>query len=195
MTPATRRRGSALEQAIYAAVMDQLEAVGYAKLSMEGVATAAHTGKAALYRRWSGKDELIRDTLVHVLPSPAEVPRHDSVRADLLALLTCWADMVDISHGTLLEVLKMDEGGAKELLKTTVRETVVRPLRALIVDALRRGAERGEVRPEAATELMSRVGPAMVTSYCLDRGYASLTPQYLEQVIDEVVLPLVTVRR
>jgi AcrR family transcriptional regulator len=50
--PATRRRGQILEHAIFDAVLDQLQTVGYTGLTMEGVAACAHTGKAALYRRW-----------------------------------------------------------------------------------------------------------------------------------------------
>ncbi|HEV8371711.1 MAG TPA: hypothetical protein VGR68_00790, partial [Actinomycetota bacterium] len=45
--PLTRRRGQTLEQAIFDAVIDQLQAVGYTGLTMEGVAACAQTGKAA----------------------------------------------------------------------------------------------------------------------------------------------------
>ncbi|TDD64977.1 TetR family transcriptional regulator, partial [Actinomadura rubrisoli] len=68
MSTGTRRRGGDLEAAIYEAVFAQLEAVGYRRLTMEGVAAAARTGKAALYRRWPSKDELVTDALKHVLP-------------------------------------------------------------------------------------------------------------------------------
>lgn len=194
MTPGTRRRGSDLEAAIFKAVLDQLRAVGYAKLSMEGVAAAAQTGKAALYRRWSSKEELVRDTLLHVLPSPADLPWHDSVRDDLLEMLGCWAEVVTVSHGTVLEVLKTDEGGGLDLLKSTIRGMVTGPLRVLILQALQRGVERGEVRPEAATPLIARVGSAMITAYCLDTSASAVPKDYIEQVVDEIVMPLVTPR-
>src|SRR5215510_10510584 len=80
----TRRRGAALEQAIYDAVLDQLQAVGYVGLTMEGVAARAHTGKAALYRRWPRKEDLVVDALEHTLPSPTDLPDHGEVRDDLL---------------------------------------------------------------------------------------------------------------
>jgi AcrR family transcriptional regulator len=54
-----RRRGQTLEHAIFDAVLDQLQTVGYVGLTMEGVAAAAHTGKAALYRRWPRKEDLV----------------------------------------------------------------------------------------------------------------------------------------
>ncbi len=38
-------------------------------MTIEGVAAAAHTGKAAIYRRWPSKEELVADTLDNVLPT------------------------------------------------------------------------------------------------------------------------------
>ncbi len=54
---------------------------------MEGVATCAHTGKAALYRRWPRKEDLVVDALDHALPSPADLPDTGSLRDDLPDLL------------------------------------------------------------------------------------------------------------
>ncbi|HEX6011866.1 MAG TPA: helix-turn-helix domain-containing protein, partial [Geminicoccaceae bacterium] len=68
-------------------MLDQLQAVGYVGLTMEGVAAGAHTGKAALYRRWPRKEDLVVDALEHALPSPTDLPDHGNVRDDLLDLL------------------------------------------------------------------------------------------------------------
>lgn len=60
-------------------------------------AAAAGTGKAALYRRWSNKGDLVADAICHALPTPADVAVHGDVREDILALLKllreagCWA--------------------------------------------------------------------------------------------------------
>src|SRR5215218_6373882 len=96
---ATRRRGETLEQAIFQAVLDQLQSVGYARLTMEGVAACAHTGKAALYRRWPRKEDLVVDALDHAMPSLAELPDTGSLREDLLALLRRMAAMVNSATG------------------------------------------------------------------------------------------------
>src|SRR4029450_3670949 len=82
----TRRRGETLERAIFDAVLDQLQTVGYVGLTMEGVATRAHTGKAALYRRWPRKEDLVVDALEHPLPSPTDLPDHGNVGDDSLGL-------------------------------------------------------------------------------------------------------------
>ncbi|HEX2317245.1 MAG TPA: TetR/AcrR family transcriptional regulator [Thermomonospora sp.] len=192
MTAGTRRRGSALEAAIFEAVFDQIREVGYARLTMEGVAVAAQTGKAALYRRWNGKDELVRDALLHALPDPAAVPVRGTVREDLLELLRCLRATVEATQGATFQVLKAEapEDG-KSLLSSVVRGRVTDPLKDLIEAALRRGAERGEVRPAAVTRLVALVGPAMVTSYCLTES-TDVPDAYLEQIVDEVLMPLVS---
>jgi AcrR family transcriptional regulator len=185
----TRRRGAALERAIFEAVFDQLETVGYAKLTMEGVAAAAHTGKAALYRRWDGKDDLVLDAVRHALPSPADIPLSGSVRDDILSLLRCALTAIEVTKGFALQV-KPAGDPAVEMLHALHRERVSEPIRKLILEVLRCGAERGEVRPEAVTEHTARVGPAMLTHYCVTEG-PDVPDDYLVSLVDDIILPLI----
>src|ERR1700761_9634198 len=88
----TRRRGKQLEDALYDATLAELAAVGYGGLTMEGIAARARTGKAALYRRWTCKHDLVQAALLYALP-PLPEPRADrSVRDNLLAVLTAHCD-------------------------------------------------------------------------------------------------------
>ena len=50
-----RRRGAALEEAVLRAAIDELLAVGYARLTMDRVAERAGTNKNAIYRRWPSR--------------------------------------------------------------------------------------------------------------------------------------------
>src|SRR5438445_2508913 len=61
----SRRRGEVLERALYEATLAELAEVGYGGLTMEGIAARAHTGKAALYRRWCSKQDLVHAALVY----------------------------------------------------------------------------------------------------------------------------------
>ncbi len=78
-----RRRGVALETAIYEAVLQQLSTVGFGAMTIEGIAATARTGKAAIYRRWPSKEELVADTLDNVLPSLDLPPDTGNVRSDI----------------------------------------------------------------------------------------------------------------
>jgi AcrR family transcriptional regulator len=186
---ATRRRGSALQRAIFDAALEQLRTVGYANLTMEGVAAAARTGKAALYRRWASKNELMLDALRDTLPSPVDVMISGCLRDDILALLRCYRSMLDTTRGLEFRQLRGDK--AREPgVHAMIRERVAEPCRHLILEVLQRGAEEGRVRPEAATAQVAKVGPAMLLHHCLTDG-PEVPDEVLVAVVDEVVMPLV----
>src|ERR1700730_8016991 len=68
----SRRRGEVLERALYEATLAEMAEVGYGRLTMEGIAARAHTGKAALYRRWASKHDLVHAALVFAVPPVPE---------------------------------------------------------------------------------------------------------------------------
>ncbi|MFC4909862.1 TetR/AcrR family transcriptional regulator [Actinomadura gamaensis] len=187
----TRRRGEALESAILTAALDQLAEVGFRRLTMEGVAAAAQTGKAALYRRWSSKEELIADALQHVLPVPADLPVHDNIRDDLMELMRSYRDAVNATRGTAFQVLKEDGDQSMELMRDVVRQRVTTPLKERLLAALERGVERGDVRPSAAVPLCAEIGPAMVMYRCTLVS-EEIPDTYLAELVDNVLLPAVS---
>lgn len=91
----SRRRGAVLERAILEAALDQLGTVGWNGLTMEGVAAGAQTGKAAVYRRWPSKEDLVADALRSGLPDFDTAPDRGSVREDLLELCRRARDAVN----------------------------------------------------------------------------------------------------
>jgi AcrR family transcriptional regulator len=184
----TRRRGETLERAIFDAVLDQLRTVGYVGLTMEGVATRAHTGKAALYRRWPCKEDLVVDAIEHALPSPTDLPDHGNVRDDLLDLLRRLTAMLNSPAGCALQCL-MSETERDESFARLLHERVKEPRKRMFLDLLARGAGRGQVRPTAATQLVAEVGPALVMQRFIAEG-APVPDDFVVSVVDEVVMPL-----
>src|SRR5262245_189106 len=84
-----RRRGRDLEEAILEAAWEELVAVGYARLTVDGVAARARTSKAVLYRRWPNLPSLVLAAMRHhgpILSGP--MPDTGSLRGDVLALLS-----------------------------------------------------------------------------------------------------------
>jgi AcrR family transcriptional regulator len=187
--PATRRRGETLQQAIFDATLEQLGALGYAKLTMEGIAEAAGTGKAALYRRWTDKEDLVFAALAAALPDPTLVPRHENVREDLLALLNCYRQLYTASHGAAFRVFKEEASPERSRVHAMVRGTVTGPVKARLHEALLRGVERGEVRPQAATAQTAAIGPAMMAYYCMTEQ-PQVPDGYVEHLVDNVLMPL-----
>ena len=67
------------------------------------------------------------------------------------------------------------------------------PRREALLDLLRRGVERGEVRPEACTTLVADVLPAMIAHRVILMR-EPVKPRHLEAIVDEVLIPLVEAR-
>ncbi len=186
----SRRRGKVLEQAIFRATLDELVASGYARLSMEAVATGAQTGKAAIYRRWSSKEELVLGAMRATLPPLGPVPDTGSLRGDLLQLMQrARAAMVSLPGCAVRVIMgELDHERARPFLGL-VHECVMEPNKGVILEVLRRGAERGEVRAEAVTPLVADVAPALMLYRAKMHGPP--TEEDTVALVDEVMLPLV----
>ncbi|MET8625120.1 TetR-like C-terminal domain-containing protein [Kitasatospora sp. NPDC004669] len=186
-----RRRGEALENAIYEAALHQLTTDGYARLTMEGVAAAAQTGKAALYRRWSSKEDLVMDALRASLPQARPAPDTGGLRGDLLEVVTGLRTAMFSELGAAVRAImsELDHQRAHAFLEL-VLERVVAPTTALIAEVLDRGAARGEVRPGAVTPLVTDVVPALMLYRIKMCGgdTVNLDPA---AIVDEVLLPIV----
>jgi AcrR family transcriptional regulator len=186
--PPHRRRGKALKHAIFDAVLRELHTVGYVGLTMEGVAACARTGKAALYRRWAGKEDLVVDALDHVLPSPRDLPDHGDVREDLLDLLRRMTAFLNSPTGCAMENLIADidpDGRFARLLHQRIKE----PRKHMLLAVLQRGVERGQLRPEAVSQLICDVGPALVMQRFSADG-PPVPDDYVVSVVDDVIMPL-----
>jgi AcrR family transcriptional regulator len=185
----TRRRGKQLEDALYDATLAELTAVGYGGLTMEGIAARARTGKAALYRRWSSKHDLVQAALLYALP-PLPEPRPDrSARENLLAALSAHCDLVAGKTAfpglfILQQLLHEPE------LRAIFADAVVAPRLGITESILQAGADNDEIDASALTPYTARVGPALVNQQMLLTG-APPNKRQLAQIVD-TVLPRVS---
>lgn len=80
-----RPRDGRIDDAVLAATRELLADVGYARLRVGEVAQRAGTTKTAIYRRWSGKPDLVHDATFGVLSTL--VADTGQVRTDLAAMV------------------------------------------------------------------------------------------------------------
>jgi AcrR family transcriptional regulator len=185
-----RRRGAVLERAILDAALDQLSTVGWNGLTMEGVAAGAQTGKAAVYRRWPSKEDLVADALQAGLPSIEEAPDLGSVREDLLELCRRAREGMFSRPGFALRaVIHECDHAQAERFHGVIFEGVVEPTIKLLREVVTRGIERGEVRPDAANGYVLDAIPAMMM-YRSKLCASEWDDQDLEEMIDQLMLPL-----
>ncbi|WP_237774454.1 TetR/AcrR family transcriptional regulator [Actinosynnema sp. ALI-1.44] len=180
-----RRRGEALEEAILRAAVDELTEVGYTAVSMERIAIRARTSKAALYRRWPGRAELIVDAYTRFAAHQVEVPDTGSLRADVIALLRGIADQATPETLHLFFGLLADAG---EELRDRIRGRFVAVNPARMVAILERAEDRGEVRPGLSERLRTLPLDLMRVEVL---QYGAVADETIESIVDEVFLPLV----
>lgn len=189
-TAALRRRGAVLERAILDAALEQLSTVGWNGLTMEGVAAGAQTGKAAVYRRWPSKEDLVADALRSGLPRFDEAPDRGTVREDLLALCRRAREAMFSRPGfALRSVIHECDTLQAERFHAVIFEGVVEPTIKLLRDVIARGIERGEVRPDAANGYVFDAIPAMMMYRSKMCGSEWTDPE-MEEMIDLLMVPL-----
>jgi AcrR family transcriptional regulator len=189
-TAGARRRGEVLMRAIFAAALEQLRDVGWRRLTMEGVAACAQTGKAALYRRWASKEDLIVAAIENTLPEPPGVPDLGGIRAELLWLMDRIHSIMYSPPGCALRAIMTEiEHEHAKVFHELVQRMVFDPSRAATAQVLRRGIARGEVRPDADIELLTDIGPAMLMYRAKVCG-GEVPREYPTRLVDEALMPM-----
>jgi AcrR family transcriptional regulator len=176
-----------VERAILEGVMKLLEeGVPLAELSIERVARTAGVGKATIYRRWSGKEELFVDVVRAAEPPDPELPG-TSLRDDLVVLLESLRQrgLVHRTSAILHNVYAQMKHSPK--IWSAYHASVIVPRRELGMEVLRRGRENGELRPDVDLELANDlfVGPMLVRTVLRPDG--DLPEDLAERIVDAVL--------
>ncbi|MER5840937.1 MULTISPECIES: TetR/AcrR family transcriptional regulator [Streptomyces] len=189
--PRPRRRAPAgaavlredVTEAIRAAVFEELAAVGYARMSIEGIARRAGVGKTAVYRRWRSKLHLVLDLVSALAVQGLPAPDTGSLEGDLRLLYEVTSRA--LRHPVASQILPDLQAEAArnpdiaEALRKALREGQDGVAKGIVTAA----QERGEVNPgvdhDLALDLIS--GPlywrsVIIRSPKLPKGYlAALT--------------------
>jgi AcrR family transcriptional regulator len=184
-----RRRGEELETAILTAALAELAEVGYAALTMERVATRAHTSKAAIYRRWPGKAELVMNACKLRGISDVDIPDTGALRTDVIALLRQMSAKMATPLGVILRAL-LGEMTRDPDFATLIRDRVHTVGPATIHVVLERAVERGEVEAWILGSRRATVATDLLRNEFLLFG-APIEDEIIVDIVDDVYLPLV----
>jgi TetR/AcrR family transcriptional regulator, regulator of autoinduction and epiphytic fitness len=176
---------------ILEAVLDELGAVGYGALTIEGVAARAGVGKSTIYRHWSGKLDLVEDAF-RTLKAPVLAPEAGTLRERVTGLLEQVACLVEQSTYSacmpaLIEAAEHDPQ-VRDLHRRFSAER-----RAILIDLLRDAVENGELPSDTDPELLgdALVGPILLRRLML---YEPLDPAIVPKLVDQL-LPSPPARR
>jgi len=183
-----RPRSERADRAIIDAALSVFAESGTEGLCIETVAARAGVGKATIYRRWPGKEDLLLDA-IGALQAPLPEPAGRSVREDLVMVLSAMRDAVADPRRVREFALLLGEGAKYPRLMARYVETMLEPRREVIRSVLRRGIATGELRAGADIE----AALFMLTGAVIARGKydpGSMPPGYVERVVDELLLGL-----
>ncbi|AYL39488.1 TetR/AcrR family transcriptional regulator [Streptomyces fungicidicus] len=184
--PRPRRRAPAgaavlredVTEAIRAAVLEELAAAGYARMSIEGIARRAGVGKTAVYRRWRSKQHLVLDLVSAIAVQGLPAPDTGSLEGDLRLLYEVTSRA--LRHPVASQILPDLQAEAArnpdiaEALQKALREGQDGVAKGIVAAA----EQRGDLRPGAdhalAVDLIS--GPlywrsVVIRSPRLPKGY------------------------
>lgn len=89
--------------ALHRALFEEWVEVGYSSIKMERIASRAGVGKAALYRRWKSKKELVYDAVQSAALTMTEIPNTGSFKDDVHLLTHSLA--VTLRHRLVRSIL------------------------------------------------------------------------------------------
>lgn len=152
--PIGRPRDARADRAILEATLELIAERGVHAFRTEDVAARAGVGKGAIYRRHATKDDLVMAAVAALVSEEIVVPDSGSTRADLIALMR---EAVDLYRGSLPARLMpnlVSAMAARPELARVVREGFLIRRRSALAEVLRRGIDRGDLRPDVDFELV-----------------------------------------
>ncbi|MFE6624680.1 TetR/AcrR family transcriptional regulator [Streptomyces sp. NPDC008086] len=146
-------------EAIRAAVFEELAAVGYARMSIEGIARRAGVGKTAVYRRWRSKLHLVLDVVSAVAVMGLPTPNTGSLEGDLRMLYEVTSRA--LRHPVVSQIIPDLQAEAArnpeiaEALQKALEQGQEGVASKILVGAEQRGEVRAGLDGELALDLIS----------------------------------------
>ncbi|CAL9554248.1 hypothetical protein SUDANB145_04486 [Streptomyces sp. enrichment culture] len=146
-------------EAIRAAVFEELAAVGYARMSIEGIARRAGVGKTAVYRRWRSKLHLVLDIVSALAVQGLPAPDTGTLEGDLRLLYEVTSRA--LRHPVASQVIPDLQAEAArnpdiaEAMQKALREGQDGVASSILAAARRRGEIRAGFDHDLALDLIS----------------------------------------
>jgi hypothetical protein len=149
--PPGRPRDEAATATIRAVALRQLGEVGFAGMTMEGVASAAGVARATIYRRYHDLADLVTSAICSNMDLPPPGTASKDPRADLIEFLVGMSERIGESGLDVIVSLLADNGGGGALQLHRTR--IVAPRTAYARSLLLQAKARGELSPDVDVDL------------------------------------------
>jgi AcrR family transcriptional regulator len=166
-----------------------LAEVGYDRLTMDAVAARAHAGKTTIYRRWSGKADLVVDALKYA-ESSLEFPDTGSLRGDLQAVAASITN-ADNQFDAQVTIGIVTALAHDAELRQVFRERLFEPRMLGLRRVFSRAVARGEIPHDRNLDLLALLIPALALQHLMTSGEMP-EAQLAQLIMDDVIFPLAT---
>ena len=186
-SPDSARRSQASRRAILASALDLVGEVGYAKLSIEGIAARAGVGKQTIYRWWPSKGAVLFDaflTLNEGQDGEVEgLPDTGDLEADLkLVLRATVAELNEPRYDEPMRALST-EIAHDPALAAAYAERLDGPLKRLKKERLRSAQRAGQLAQDLDLDVAMELVWGPLLNRWLHRS-GPLTPEYADRVVE-----------
>ena len=188
VAPDSSRRSQTARRAILVAALDLVGELGYAKLSIEGIAAAAGVGKQTIYRWWPSKGALLFDAFLTLATDGQDdqtgaLPDTGDLAADLKVVLRATvAELNDPRYDQPMRALHT-EIVHDPALAADYAKRLDEPMRELKKERLRAAQRAGQL----AEDIDLDVAVDMLFGPILNRWLQRTLPlsaEYADQVVD-----------
>ena len=150
-----RPRSAAADAAILAATREALVELGWSRLTLGDVATRAGVAKTTLYRRWSGKHELVVDAVAELFDE-LRLPDSGTLAADIEGVVLQFAAILARPEAKSGLMAVVAESTRDDALRERIRASIVERQKRLVLEGRARAQARGELPPEPGPEEAAR---------------------------------------
>ncbi|MER6466117.1 TetR/AcrR family transcriptional regulator [Streptomyces sp. NPDC048409] len=149
-----RRPADEVRADVLRTVGDLLLAEGIGDLTFERVARAAGVSKTTLYKWWPSRGALCLDGYFHAVENTLAFPDTGDIRADLLAQLRAFAQVMTRTPGGRVLAELIGASQTDQDLATAYRRLYSSQRRRLAGERLLRAQELGQIRPGTDVQIL-----------------------------------------
>jgi AcrR family transcriptional regulator len=182
-----RPRDPQVDAAIRQATLDLLVEEGFARMSIEGVASRAGVGKAAIYRRWDCKTALVVDSIHDLVSAKMDWPQTDDIRADLEGIFNLFLEKMRGMEGEMMSAV-VSELVRNPELAATVQGQFIACRKKDLLERIRSAMADGQLASGDA-ELLAEVGFAIIHNRML-LSNGPLTDDLPRRLVEQFFPPL-----
>ncbi|MEV7007352.1 TetR/AcrR family transcriptional regulator [Streptosporangium sp. NPDC051022] len=180
------RRSDASRRAILTAAFDLVSEVGYAKLSIEGIAARAGVGKQTIYRWWPSKGAVLFDAFLMFSEGPdgeVALPDTGDLEADLKTVMRATvAELNDPRYDEPMRALTTEIAHDPELA-AAYAEQLDGPMKRIKKERLRAAQRAGQLGEDLDLDVAVEMLWGPLLNRWLQRG-GPLTPEYADTLVE-----------